>query len=64
MTRRGCSWLPGEAKEGRFVSSKLIISLGFVFIVLRLSGTDLEACEGDGIDMANEVLYPKGRREK
>ena len=48
MTRRGCSWLPGEAKEGRFVSSKLIISLGFAFIVLRLSGTDLEACEGDG----------------
>ena len=43
MTRRGCSWLPGEAKGGSFVSPKLIISFGFVIIVLRLSGMDLEA---------------------
>ena len=43
MTRRGCSWLPGKAKGGRFVSPKLIISLGFVIIVSRLSGIDLEA---------------------
>ena len=44
MTRRGCSWLPGETKKGRFVSSESIISLGFVNIVSRLSGMDLEAC--------------------
>ena len=42
MTRRGCSWLSGETKRGRFVSPKLIISLGFVIIVSRLSGMDLE----------------------
>ena len=43
MTRRGCSWLPGEAKKGRFVSPKLIMSLGFAIIVSKLSGMDLEA---------------------
>ena len=43
MTCRGCSWLPEEAKEGRFVSPKLIMSLGFAIIVSRLSGMDLEA---------------------
>ena len=65
MTCRGCSWLPGEAKEGRFVSPRLITSLGFVIIVSGLSGMDLEAREGDGTARADELVEPqKARREK